>query len=68
MKHTEREISETGLTILEELLQNIKSTSPEIASALYRDYFISLLQDVFFIITDSFHKSGKKWDFKNKFS
>eukprot|EP01117_Protostelium_nocturnum_P011324 TRINITY_DN4108_c0_g1_i1.p1 TRINITY_DN4108_c0_g1~~TRINITY_DN4108_c0_g1_i1.p1 ORF type:complete len:1068 (-),score=171.31 TRINITY_DN4108_c0_g1_i1:50-3253(-) len=59
-KHTERHISETGLTILYELLNNIANERPEISSAFYKSYFISLLQDIFFVLTDTFHKSSFK--------
>jgi len=58
-KHTERNISETGLNILHEMLHNV-STDENVANAFYQRYFLSLLQDVFFVLTDSFHKSGFK--------
>lgn len=59
-KHTERQISETGLNILLELLRNISNSGPDISSAFYKTYFLPLLQDVFFVLTDTFHKSGFK--------
>jgi len=58
-KHTERNISETGLLILQEMLLNV-STDENVANAFYSRYFLSLLQDVFFVVSDSFHKSGFK--------
>jgi exportin-1 len=57
-KHTERQISETGLTILLDLLKNISSSGPEVSAAFYKTYFISLLQDILYVLTDTFHKSG----------
>jgi exportin-1 len=59
-KHTERQISETGLNILLELLKNISDSGPDISSAFYKTYFLSLLQDIFYVLTDTFHKSGFK--------
>jgi len=59
-KHTERHISETGLSILQELLKNISEERAEISSAFYRSYFLSLLQDIFYVLTDTMHKSAFK--------
>ena len=59
MKHTERNISDTGLEILHELLQNVGRT-PHIAQAFYQQYLLSLIQDVFAVLTDRLHKSGFK--------
>jgi hypothetical protein len=56
-KHAERNISETGLNILLELLHNI-SADENVSNAFYQKYFLSILQDIFFVLTDSFHKSG----------
>lgn len=58
-KHTERHISETGLSILLEMLNNISVERTEVSSAFYQSYFLSLLQDIFFVLTDSMHKSGE---------
>jgi exportin-1 len=58
-KHTERQISETGLNILLELLENIRASGSEVSGAFYKTYFIPLLQDIFYVLTDTFHKSGK---------
>mmetsp|Transcript_28673 Transcript_28673/g.50801 ORF Transcript_28673/g.50801 Transcript_28673/m.50801 type:complete len:1083 (+) Transcript_28673:184-3432(+) len=59
MKHTERNISDTGLDILHELLQNVGRT-PNVAQAFYQQYLLSLIQDVFAVMTDRLHKSGFK--------
>ena len=58
-KHTERNISETGLEILHELLQNVDRTS-EVAQPFYQQYLVSLTQDVLGVLTDRLHKSGFK--------
>eukprot|EP01039_Chlorochromonas_danica_P005713 gene5713-6297_t len=57
--HTERNISETGLEILLELLQNV-SSNPQIAQPFYVAFMLPLIQDVFSVLTDRSHKSGFK--------
>lgn len=59
MKHTERNISDTGLDILNELLQNVGQT-PNVAQPFYQQYLLPLIQDVFAVMTDRLHKSGFK--------
>eukprot|EP00566_Odontella_aurita_P002334 CAMPEP_0113600474 /NCGR_PEP_ID=MMETSP0015_2-20120614/42722_1 /TAXON_ID=2838 /ORGANISM="Odontella" /LENGTH=1086 /DNA_ID=CAMNT_0000508725 /DNA_START=303 /DNA_END=3563 /DNA_ORIENTATION=- /assembly_acc=CAM_ASM_000160 len=59
MKHTERNISDTGLEVLQELLQNVGRT-PDIAQGFYQQYLLTLIQDVFAVMTDRLHKSGFK--------
>jgi exportin-1 len=57
MKHTERNISDTGLDILNDLLINVGKT-PNVAQGFYRQFLLSLIQDVFAVMTDRLHKSG----------
>ena len=84
-KHTERNIGELGLSILKELLMNIRETQAqtpfastallcslvrtnagvclstdgtEIAQSFYQQFFISVLRDVFAVLTDTLHKTG----------
>eukprot|EP00529_Nitzschia_sp_RCC80_P003253 CAMPEP_0113445772 /NCGR_PEP_ID=MMETSP0014_2-20120614/3360_1 /TAXON_ID=2857 /ORGANISM="Nitzschia sp." /LENGTH=1090 /DNA_ID=CAMNT_0000336837 /DNA_START=1304 /DNA_END=4576 /DNA_ORIENTATION=+ /assembly_acc=CAM_ASM_000159 len=59
MKHTERNISDAGLDILHELLLNVGRT-PNVAQPFYQQYLLSLIQDVFAVMTDRLHKSGFK--------
>eukprot|EP01038_Epipyxis_sp_PR26KG_P012132 gene12132-16243_t len=59
LKHTERNISETGLEILLELLQNVSNT-PQIAQQFYVAFLVSLIEDLFGVMTDRLHKSGFK--------
>ncbi len=59
MKHTERNIADTGLEILQELLQNVGRT-PNVAQPFYQQYLLPLIQDVFAVMTDRLHKSGFK--------
>ncbi len=59
MKHSERNIADTGLEILHELLLNVGRT-PNIAQGFYQQYLLALIQDVFAVLTDRLHKSGFK--------
>ena len=59
MKHTERNIADTGLEILHELLLNVGRT-PNVAQGFYQQYLLALIQDVFAVLTDRLHKSGFK--------
>lgn len=57
-KHTLRHIADLSLGICEELIQNINATDSTIADAFYQSYYLSILQDIFFVLTDGDHKSG----------
>jgi exportin-1 len=59
-KHQMRNISEIGLEITLKLLEQINQDSPDVSNSFYQTYFLHLLQDLFFIMTDTFHKSGFK--------
>lgn len=59
MKHTERNIADTGLDILHDLLTNVGRT-PSVAQGFYQQFLLSLIQDVFAVLTDRLHKSGFK--------
>lgn len=59
IKHTERNISETGLEILLALLQNV-SANRQIAQPFFITFMLPLIQDVFGVLTDRLHKSGFK--------
>ena len=58
-KHTIRDVAEAGLNICIDLLKNINGSESSIANAFYQSYFISLLQDIFYVLTDADHKSCK---------
>jgi exportin-1 len=59
-KHTMRDIADIGLDICGELIDNISQTEPSISGSFYQTYFLSILQDIFFVLTDRDHKSGFK--------
>lgn len=55
-KHLERNIAESGLYILLELLNNVQRS--DIANQFYTTYFNSLLADLLSVMTDTFHVPG----------
>ncbi|KAJ1026401.1 hypothetical protein NDA13_003782 [Ustilago tritici] len=60
IKHTMRDIADTGLNICLELLNNISGSPLEVANGFYQQYLLNIIQDIFFVLTDSDHKSGFK--------
>ncbi|ODV83665.1 hypothetical protein CANARDRAFT_29881 [[Candida] arabinofermentans NRRL YB-2248] len=59
-KHNNRDVENTGLTLCNELLKNIEDlgTNNSFALGFYKNYFFSILSDIFFVLTDSDHKAG----------
>ncbi|XP_039067576.1 protein EXPORTIN 1A-like [Hibiscus syriacus] len=57
-RHTERNIAETGLNLLFEMLKNFQAS--EFCNQFYRTYFLLIEQEIFSVLTDTFHKPGFK--------
>ncbi|XP_051137999.1 protein EXPORTIN 1A isoform X4 [Andrographis paniculata] len=57
-RHTERNIAETGLNLLLEMLKNFQTS--EFCNQFYRTYFLTIEQEIFAVLTDTFHKPGFK--------
>jgi exportin-1 len=57
-KHTMRDIADMGLTICLEIINNFAASDPAVANQFYQGYFLNLLNDIFFVLTDHNHKSG----------
>ncbi|KAF8044402.1 hypothetical protein BT93_A2406 [Corymbia citriodora subsp. variegata] len=57
-RHTERNIAETGLNLLLEMLKNFQAS--EFCNQFYRTYFLTIEQETFAVLTDTFHKPGFK--------
>lgn len=55
-KHTERNVAETGLQILLELLRNVDKSA--YVGYFYKNYFKSILSDILSVLCDSFHRPG----------
>lgn len=56
-KHTMRNVADTGLQILYQLLQNVENEPA--AENFYQTYFTDILQHIFSVVTDSSHIAGK---------
>jgi len=59
-KHQERNVAETGLSTLLELLNNLQKCDASMLNAFYQSYYLGLLQDTFSVLTDTLHKPGFK--------
>ncbi|XP_059624951.1 protein EXPORTIN 1A-like [Cornus florida] len=57
-RHTERNIAETGLNLLLVMLKNFQDS--EFCNQFYRPYFLTIEQEIFAVLTDTFHKPGFK--------
>ncbi|KAF9533498.1 CRM1 C terminal-domain-containing protein [Crepidotus variabilis] len=61
IKHTMRDIADTGLNLCLEVVNNFASAAdPAVTNAFFQQYFLSIIQDIFFVLTDADHKSGFK--------
>jgi len=56
-KHTMRNVADTGLSILYQLLQNV-CNHPEAAQSFYQTYYTDILQHMFSVVTDTSHTAG----------
>ena len=57
-KHDNREVENTGLSMCIELMDNMADSDPQTSSMFFQQFFVIILQDVFFVLTDSDHKAG----------
>ncbi|KAJ7219118.1 CRM1 C terminal-domain-containing protein [Mycena pura] len=60
IKHTMRDIADIGLNLCLEVINNFAVAEPAIANVFFQQYFLSVVQDIFFVLTDTDHKSGFK--------
>ncbi|KAF3172605.1 Karyopherin transporter [Orbilia oligospora] len=59
-KHDNREVEAAGLNMCIELVNNVNETDAATATAFFQQFFIPILQDIFFVLTDTDHKAGFK--------
>lgn len=43
-----------------EVINNFSTADPQVSNQFFQQYFLSIMQDVFFVLTDTDHKSGFK--------
>ncbi|KAI9701484.1 MAG: Karyopherin transporter [Candelina mexicana] len=58
-KHDNREVEYAGLNMCIELLNNMGEIDQQTSGMFFRQFFLTILQDVFFVLTDTDHKAGK---------
>jgi len=58
IRHTERNVAETGLNLLLQMLTSFQSS--ELGNQFYQSYLLELVQEIFAVLTDTFHKPGFK--------
>ncbi|KAG0570872.1 hypothetical protein M758_6G185900 [Ceratodon purpureus] len=58
LRHTERNVAETGLNLLLEMLTSFESS--EFCNQFHQTYFLTIEQEIFAVLTDTFHKPGFK--------
>ena len=57
-RHTERNIAETGLNLLLEMMKYFQVS--EFCNQFHQTFYLSLAQEIFAVMTDGFHKPGFK--------
>lgn len=43
-----------------EVVNNFAGADPSVANVFFQQYFLSIMQDIFYVLTDTDHKSGFK--------
>lgn len=59
-KHDNREVESAGLSMCFELISNMADTEAQTRNGFFQQFFSTILQDVFFVLTDNDHKAGFK--------
>ena len=60
-KHDNRDVESAGLNMCIELMNNMAETDASTCNTFFQTFFTNILQDVFFVLTDSDHKAGFKY-------
>lgn len=60
VSHTARDIGETGLVILENLLTNVAAAGGDLAPQFYNAFLLQLIRDILGVLTDRLHKAHFK--------
>lgn len=60
-KHDNRAVEGEGLNMCIELISNMAETDQQTCDSFFQSFYATILQDVFFVLTDSDHKAGFKY-------
>src|SRR5262245_41927305 len=58
-KHDNREVEAQGLNMCIEIFNNVAETDPVMSTQFFQAYFLPILQDTLYVLTDSDHKAGE---------
>ncbi|KAH8918944.1 hypothetical protein BT69DRAFT_1353506 [Atractiella rhizophila] len=61
IKHTLRDIGDLGMNIAYELVENVTRSDAQVANGFFQQFYLPMIQDVFYVLTDVDHKSGFKF-------
>lgn len=56
-KHDQPELAEIGLQAMSELITQV-AFNQDICNPFFKTYYMSILQDTFYVLTDGLHKGG----------
>ena len=59
-KHDNRDVESSGLNMCIELIANMAETDVQTSNTFFQNFFTNIMQDIFFVLTDSDHKAGFK--------
>lgn len=57
-KHSLRDVSDLGLTVALEMINNFNTCDRKISQAFFKAYFVELLNEIIVVLTDNDHKSS----------
>ena len=58
LKHTMRNVADTGLKILLTLMENMIQQPTEMCNCFYQTYYTDIMQHMFSVVTDTSHSAG----------
>lgn len=50
-RHTERNVAETGLNLLEDLLHKFGESGPQVLTSFHQAYFLKIMQEILVVMT-----------------
>lgn len=61
IKHEQPQVADSGLQILQQFLERLMSGPQHVYVSFFKIYYFTLMQDILKVLTDTFHKSGFKF-------
>merc|ERR1719329_1781163 len=57
-KHEQPQVADSGLQILNQFLERLLAGPPQVYVGFFKQYYLSILQDILSVLTDTLHKPG----------